>query len=109
VLTRDVALATDAGSKDQNISKAFDDPEGFYYWGISLVAAGNKPFGLELVTRAVGGGFACSRAMITEPWLDSVRGEPEFIRLLRDAEDRHRKTAAAFQSAGGPQLLSTSP
>jgi tetratricopeptide (TPR) repeat protein len=105
VLARDVTLGTDAARKAQTIGTAFEDPEGFYYWGMSLIAVGNRAFGLELVSRAVAGGFACHRALVTEPWLDPVRGEPEFIRLLHEAEERHRKAAAAFASAGGPQLL----
>jgi len=109
VLTRDVALGTDAARKAQRVGTAFEDPEGYYYWGISLVAVGNTTYGLELLTRAVAGGFANHRAFVTEPWLDPVRGEPEFLALLHEAEARHRKAAAAFQAAGGPQLLPAPP
>ncbi len=105
VLTRDVALGTDAGTKAQTLSSGFEDPEGFYYWGILLVAVGNKPFGLRLIGRAVRGGFACSRALVAEPWLDAVRGEPEFFTLLHEAQAQHQRAAAAFHAAGGPQLL----
>jgi tetratricopeptide (TPR) repeat protein len=105
VLTRDMALGTDAARKAQRVGTAFEDPEGHYYWGISLVAVGNTTYGLELLTRAVAGGFAGYRAFVTEPWLDPIRGEPEFIRLLHETEARHRKASAAFDAAGGPQLL----
>ena len=105
ILTRDMALGTDAAREAQRVGTAFEDPEGYYYWGISLVAVGNTTYGLELLARAVAGGFAGHRALVTEPWLDPIRGEPEFIRLLHEAEERHRKASAAFDAAGGPQLL----
>jgi serine/threonine protein kinase/tetratricopeptide (TPR) repeat protein len=105
ILTRDPALATEAARKAEAVGSAFYDPEGFYYWGISLAAAGDKTYALDLLSRAVAGGFAVDRAMVLEPWLDSVRGEPEFIRLLRVAEERRRKAEAAFAAAGGKHVL----
>jgi serine/threonine protein kinase len=105
VLTRDQALGTEAARKARGIGSAFEDPEGFFYWGISVAAAGNKALALELLAQAVRGGFAGDRAIVGEPWLDSLRGEPEFIRLVRVAEERRRKAAAAFASAGGAHML----
>jgi eukaryotic-like serine/threonine-protein kinase len=105
ILTRDSVLGTEAARRAEGIGTAFADPEGFYYWGISLAAAGNRTYALDLLSRALAGGFAGDRAMVLEPWLDSVRGDPAFIRLLRQAEERRRKAEAAFASAGGAHLL----
>jgi serine/threonine protein kinase len=105
ILTRDPALAGEAAHRAETLGTAFEDPEGFYYWGISLAASGNKAYALDLLSRAVAGGFAGDRAMVVEPWLDSVRGDPAFIRLLRAAEEQRRKAEAAFTSAGGRHLL----
>ena len=43
--------------------------------------------------------------MTAEPWLDGVRADPRFSRIVRDPEERHRDAAAAFLAAGGDRLL----
>src|SRR5438093_11873975 len=53
-------------------------------------------------------GFFCFSVMARDPWLDSLRTEPEFTRILRTAETRHRQAAAAFVSAGGESVLGVS-
>jgi tetratricopeptide (TPR) repeat protein len=105
VQTRDRALAVDAAKKSLALSNVFTDPEGFYYWGLSLAAVGEPAFALEILGRSIDAGFSCDRAFIVEPWLDSIRAAPEFMRLLRIAEERRRKAAAAFVAAGGDRLL----
>ncbi|MGH9330003.1 MAG: FlgO family outer membrane protein, partial [Vicinamibacterales bacterium] len=107
VLTRDAALAADAARKALADSPQwqFGDPEGFYYWALALAATGETAFALDLLARAVRGGFFCCRALTGDAWLDPVRAHPEFIRLLRLAEERQGKAAAAFASAGGAHLL----
>ena len=105
VQTRDRALALDAAKKSLALSNVFTDPEGFYYWGLSLAAVGEHAFALELFGRSIESGFSCDRAFVIEPWLDSIRAAPEFMRLLRIAEERRRKAAAAFVAAGGDRLL----
>jgi TolB-like protein len=105
ILSRDPVRAAEAVRQAETIGSAFEDPEGFYYWGISLAASGDKAQALDLISRAVAGGFAADRAIVLEPWLDPLRGDPAFIRLLRAAEERRRKAEAAFASAGGPHLL----
>ena len=37
--------------------------------------------------------------------LESVRAEPDFIRILHKAEERSREAAGAFRQAGGERLL----
>jgi len=43
-----------------------------------------------------------------DPWLDSVRGTPEFGAILRRAETRHRKAMISFLSAEGDRILGVS-
>jgi tetratricopeptide (TPR) repeat protein len=105
VQTGDRAVATEAAKKSLELSTVFTDPEGFYYWGLSLAAVGDHAFALDMFGRAISKGFSCDRALVIEPWLDSIRADPEFIRLLRIAEERRRQSAAAFASAGGDKLL----
>jgi TolB-like protein/predicted Ser/Thr protein kinase len=105
VQTGDRVLAAEAARKSLALSNVFTDPEGFYYWGLSLAAVGEHAFALDMFGRAISKGFSCDRALVIEPWLDSIRADPEFIRLLRIAEERRRQSAAAFASAGGDRLL----
>ena len=98
-------MGTDAAKKALSPQQRLHGSGGVLLLGLSLAAVGEHAFALELIGRAVRGGFACSPALVAEPWLDAVRGEPEFLALLHEAEAQHRKAAAAFQAAGGPQLL----
>jgi hypothetical protein len=59
----------------------------------------------QLFQRAVAGGFFCYPAMSHDPWLDSLRGEPEFERLLGEASNRHRESADAFSKVQGDAVL----
>jgi hypothetical protein len=59
----------------------------------------------QLFQRAVAGGFFCYPAMAHDPWLDSLRGEPEFERLLAEARNRHGEAAAAFSKVQGNSML----
>ena len=66
---------------------------------------GETAFALEVFDRVVDGGFLCHATFARDPWLDSVRAEPEFVRILRRAEERHAEAAASFTQAGGERLL----
>jgi hypothetical protein len=62
-------------------------------------------FALSLLNQVVDGGFSCSRPLVHDPWFDSLRAEPRFIRILRRAEAKSADAAAAFAEAGGERLL----
>jgi non-specific serine/threonine protein kinase len=87
------------------LATGFHDPEGLLFCARNLAWVHAGEFSLELLGRVVDGGFHCPRAMVQDPWLDSVRAEPEFVRLLRLAEARSGEAAAAFARAGGERLL----
>ena len=76
-----------------------------YYWALMAAYVGDIDWTLEMLGRAVGRGWSCYQALAGEPWLDCVRSDPRFSRILRDAEARHREAAAALISAGGDRLL----
>jgi len=56
----------------------------------------------------VDGGCSCSRSLVQDPWFDSLRAEPRFIRNLRRAEAKTADAADAFAKAGGERLLGVS-
>jgi hypothetical protein len=42
---------------------------------------------------------------VHDPWFDSLRTEPRFIRVLHRAETKTAEAANAFAKAGGERLL----
>jgi hypothetical protein len=43
--------------------------------------------------------------MAGDPWLDPLRDRPEFAKLLREAQARHREAATAFERVQGDVVL----
>ena len=43
--------------------------------------------------------------LLSEPWLDGLRGLPEFTTILRKAHDLHLEAYKIFLAAGGETLL----
>ena len=87
------------------LGSAFHDPEGLYFAARNVARVGVVDLALTLLERVVAGGFHCHATFVRDPWLDSLRGRPEFSALLRRAEDGRRASAAAFAEAGGARLL----
>jgi serine/threonine protein kinase/tetratricopeptide (TPR) repeat protein len=80
------------------------DPCGTYYFARAL-AAMQHPEALPMLRRAVAGGFHCSTFFSRDPWLDSLRANPDFSAVIQAAEAGYRDAAAAFVAAGGEQML----
>jgi TolB-like protein len=86
----------------------FRDPEGLFYLVRHLAHLNEKDAAVQLFQRVVRGGFCCYPAMARDPWLDSIRGLPEFAKLLREARAKHREALAAFRSVNGDVILGMS-
>jgi TolB-like protein len=80
------------------------DPCGTYYFARTLAAL-RHPRALQVFRHAVETGFHCYPFFARDPWLDSLRQNPEFIDIVRLAEVGYRDAAAAFVAAGGEQML----
>jgi serine/threonine protein kinase/tetratricopeptide (TPR) repeat protein len=80
------------------------DPCGTYYFARALATV-QHPEALPMFRRAIEGGFHCSTFFARDPWVDSLRGNPEFNALIAQAEAGYRDAAAAFLAAGGEQML----
>jgi tetratricopeptide (TPR) repeat protein len=83
----------------------FRDPEGIYYLARQLGFLGAREEALETLRRAVERGFFCYPAMVRDPWLDGMRGDEEFSRVLNHAHELHREAQRAFVEGGGEALL----
>ena len=81
------------------------DPEGRFYAARHLAYLGDSETALSLLEGAVEAGFFCVPAFTRDPWLDSLRGTPEFAAIMRRAEARHRQAVISFLTAEGDRVL----
>jgi TolB-like protein len=81
------------------------DPEATFYLARQLAQLGETRRALEVLADVLDQGFLCSRALIGDPWLHSLRAMPVFDDLLRRAVSLEQAAASAFAQMGGNQLL----
>ena len=79
----------------------FHDPEGLFYLTRLSAHVGDVEGAVRLFERVVAGGFCCFPSFARDSWLDGLRGQAEFRRVLSLAEARHREAVVAFRDAGG--------
>jgi hypothetical protein len=81
------------------------DPEGRFYGARHLAHLGDHKVALTLLSGAVDDGYFCVPAFARDPWLDDIRGTPEFAEIVRRAEVRHRQALISFLTAEGDRVL----
>jgi serine/threonine protein kinase/tetratricopeptide (TPR) repeat protein len=84
------------------------DPEGRFYAARHLAYLGDVETALPLLRGAVEDGYFCVPAFARDPWLDPLRGRPEFAAIVRMAEARHRQALISFLTAEGDRVLGIS-
>jgi hypothetical protein len=84
------------------------DPESLFYIARTFARLGENERALAELARA-SAGFFCYPILVQDPWLDPLRGEPHFLRLLHAVEKEHRRAAATFSEHGGERLLGCRP
>ncbi len=89
----------------QVLGTGFHDPEGLLFGVRDVAYVGATEFALEILTKVVDGGMHCPTPLVRDPWFDSLRTEPEFVRLLRRSEQEHAESLRAYVQAGGERLL----
>jgi predicted Zn-dependent protease len=90
---------------DELLAATFRDPEGWYHFARQLSYLGESDRALMALSRSVEWGFFCFPAMVSDPWLDPLRGNPEFKRILGHAQTLHQEALSAFDEEGGGSLL----
>jgi serine/threonine protein kinase/tetratricopeptide (TPR) repeat protein len=83
----------------------YDDPEAIFTLGWLLCDVGLTADGLELLQRAVAGGFWAAFTLTRYHHFDPLRGAPAFQELVREAERRRDDALVAFRNGGGERLL----
>ena len=97
--------AESLAASDELLAATLRDPEGWYYLARQLSYLSEPERAFIALSRSVDLGFFCYPALAGDPWLDSLRGHPEFKRILANARRLHEEALAAFDAEGGPSLL----
>jgi hypothetical protein len=52
-------------------------------------------------------GWCAYPMLVHDPWLDGLRGDSRFVRMLQSVGGAHSDARTLFTSGGGPELLTT--
>ena len=92
-------------ASDELMNGTFRDPEGKYYLARQLAYLSDSGRATRLLKDTVDGGYFCYPQMASDPWLDPIRGDAEFKRILHRAQALHQEAVEVFRAEGGPPLL----
>jgi serine/threonine protein kinase/tetratricopeptide (TPR) repeat protein len=92
-------------ASDELIEKGFMDPEGQYYLARQLAYLSDAGRATRVLNATVDGGYFCYPQMASDPWLDPIRSDAEFKRILNKAQSLHQEAIELFRAEGGPPLL----
>ena len=84
---------------------AFSDPEGLFYWAHTTAVVGDTDAAIDVLAKAVDGGYHCPTGLETSPAFHVLRGDPRFDALVARARAHHAVALQAFAEAGGHRLL----
>jgi hypothetical protein len=82
----------------------FPDGESAYYLARALATIGELELASEAFARSIRS-FFCVPGMDRDRWIDPLRGRADFEAALATARERHLRTVAQFESAGGRWLI----
>jgi TolB-like protein/Flp pilus assembly protein TadD len=83
-------------TEDKIEERGVSDPELIYKVAQAYAVLGNKASALHMLRHSIGGGFFCYPYLVSDPLLQSLRGEAEFEALINQAHQRHEQFKAAF-------------
>ncbi len=96
---------TEGSLAEMRHAAAIHDPEGRFYGARHLAYLGDHPMALQMLASAVEDGFFCTPAFTRDPWLDGLRGLPQFGEIVKRAEVRHRQALISFLTSEGDRVL----
>ena len=76
--------------------RGVSDAEGLYKVAQAYAVLGDKNSALHMLRHSIGGGFFCYPYFERDPLLKSLRDEPDFKGLMKQALDRHEQFKATF-------------
>jgi len=94
-------------SAQEVLDGGFADAEGLTFLVRNYAKVGETDRALALLERAVNRNFTVPTTLEVDPWLESLRGDLRFERLLLHARDTQRHAAELFVRSNGPRLLGT--
>ncbi len=83
---------TEARMNDKGVS----DPEALYKIAQAYALLGNKSLALRTLQRSIEGGFFPYSYIVADPLLQSLHPDPQFISLLKEAQQRQHQFANRF-------------
>ncbi len=110
VRSKRAALQGDAATCVQTAMRVFesrfDDPEGIYHLARDVAYVGDVNQAVRMMEFVVERGLLCVDTFERDPWLDPLRGSPEFKALVARARAGHDAAREEFARGGGERLLS---
>jgi tetratricopeptide (TPR) repeat protein len=85
--------------------KVMEDPEALFQGGWLLCDAGDPGRGIPFLRRAVDKGYSPAATLLGNPAFASLRSDPAFLSVLRDAEAACHEAERVFRAEGGEELL----
>jgi DNA-binding winged helix-turn-helix (wHTH) protein/tetratricopeptide (TPR) repeat protein len=85
------------------------DPEVRFYMARQAAKFGDVSLALKFLTLSAASGYGSSLALMHDPWLENLRGTPEFDQVLRTTRAREHEAHDALVAAGGERFLDPAP
>jgi tetratricopeptide (TPR) repeat protein len=76
--------------------RGVSDAEGMYKVAQAYSVLGDKAAALHMLSHSIEGGFFCYPYFVRDPLLQSLRNEPEFQSLMKQAQQRHAQFQTMF-------------
>ena len=84
------------------------DPEAVFQQGWLLCDVGEFESGLAYLQRAVTKGYFVTATLRGRSQFDALRGEPEFLAIVEQAEAGRTRALTAFHAIGGERIMGSS-
>ena len=97
--------ATSLSAIQRIVDSGFSDPQALFYLTRHLARLQHEEAAIDLFERAVNGGFIAFPAMTRDPWLETLRRNERYLRLLADVEVKYHAAEKQFSSLDGYRLL----